>query len=333
MKKVIVTGANGHLGFSIVKQLKERGYTVRAAVRDTSNLKKIAPLKNLGVEVVEADLLDKQSLAEAFNGMDGLFQVAANFNLTAKDPVKEVIQPNIDGTRNSIVAAHETGVKKIVYTSSIAAVGTIAAGEKPLDESSWNINAIEPYAISKTHSEEVAWELAEKYNIPLVTVLPGTILGPNFHRLTSSLQLLKDVLDGKVPMAMPMALSYVDVRDVALAHILVYENESAHGRYIATGETLAMSEVLRAMKSIRPEIKASEKVMPTFLVRMLPGIDFLMSKLTRAPRQMKGETIKEYLNRIQAYSSERLKNEFQWNPRSVKESLSETIDWMSQGAT
>lgn len=186
MKKVLVTGANGHLGFSLVKLLKKQGYDVRAGVRNTEDNFKTSRLKKLNVEVVRADLSDPDSLDRALEGRDGLFQVAAVFNLTAKNPEEEVIRPNIDGTVNIMEAARRAGIKKLVYTSSIASVGTIAdVGEDPLDESTWNDRAIEPYAISKTLSERKAWELAQLYGISMVSILPGTIIGPDFQRPTS----------------------------------------------------------------------------------------------------------------------------------------------------
>ncbi len=326
MKKVLVTGANGHLGYSLVKLLQERGYDVTAAVRDAKDAKKTGPLQKLGVKLVSADLSDRESLRKALAGQDGLFQVAAAFNLTAKDPQKEVIEPNVEGTRNILEEAYKAGIKKIVYTSSIAAVGTIAKGETPLDESNWNDTATEPYAISKTLSEKLAWELAKKYNLNLVTVLPGTILGPGFAQLTSSLKLIRDVLKGQVPFAPKMALSYVDVRDVALAHLNVYENPSASGRYIATAETFTVAEICKTIKEIRPKTKTTGKELPSFIVKAMPFLDYLNHTFTGAERTLKSEILRDYLQRIQIYSSNRLSKEFQWKPMPIRNSLRETVD-------
>lgn len=129
-------------------------------------------------------------------------------------------------------------------------------------------------------------------------------------------------------MAMPISISYVDVRDVALAHLLVYENTESSGRYIATNRTLSMSEAIALTKKIRPDLKVSEKVMPAWLARILPAIDFILHKLTGRPRQMKKELIDEYLNRAQLYNSSRLKNELNWSVRSLQDSFKETIDWI-----
>ncbi|AOP33112.1 epimerase [Leptospira tipperaryensis] len=328
MKTVLVTGANGHLGYSLVKLLKEKGYSVKASVRDLNDPKKTAALKQLGVELVYADLMNKPSLLEALKGVDGLFQVAAAFNLTSDHPEEEVIRPNVEGTKNIIEAAYTCGVKKIVYTSSIAAVGAVKKGEAPLNETHWNERGIEPYAISKTKSEKLAWELAKQYGISLVTILPGTMIGPDFTEPTDSLVLIRDILQGKLPMAPKMSFSYVDVRDVALAHIAAYENDSASGRYIATGDTHSVLELAQMIKKIRPKTKAPKGESPSFLVRMMPFFDYLQHKITGSERTLKKEILQEYLEKIQVYDSNRLKNEFQWKRRPLENSLRETVDWM-----
>lgn len=328
MDKVVVTGANGHLGFSVVKALRNKGYHVRATVRDINDPEKISLLKELQVEVVQANLQDPQSLDKALSGMDGLFQVAAVFNLLSDNPEEEVIHPNIEGTRNIMEAAHRAQIKKIIYTSSIAAVGTIPIGEKPLNEDFWNDKTTEPYALSKTLSEKVAWDIAKKHGMNLVTLLPATIIGPDFCKLTASLQLIQDALNGKLPMALPMELCYTDVRDVALAHVLAYESKNSQGRYIAATETLSIAEVCRIIKALRPKTKISDKVIPSCVARLLPYMDALQHKLTGSPRQMKKSVLNEYLNRSQSYNSTRLQNELQWSPRPIHESFKDTIDWM-----
>ena len=327
MKNVVVTGANGHLGYSIVKHLLERQYRVRATVRNAQDVHKTAMLRALGVELVEADLGKPASLLAALEGMDGLFQVAAVFDLTSDNAEKTVIRPNVEGTGNILLAAHQTGIKKIVYTSSIAAVGTVAANEQALDERHWNDSAREPYAISKTRSEKLAWQLAEEYALNMVTILPSALIGPDFQRLTATLALIQNVLDGKMPMALPTTLGYTDVRDVALAHILAYENDSASGRYIANTATLSMVEALGMVKALLPQLKVSERVMPVWLAHCLPALDYLNHVLTRAPRQLKRETTLDYVNREQRYASTRLVAELQWHPRPIETTFADMVKY------
>ncbi|MHB1626790.1 MAG: NmrA family NAD(P)-binding protein, partial [Bacilli bacterium] len=129
MKKVLVTGANGHLGYNLTRLLVDDGYQVRVSVRDKNNSEKTRHLQNLGVEIVEADIMNVQTLKEAMREVDGVFQVAAVYNLTAKNPERDVKYPIITGGLNVLEAAKEEGVRKVVFTSSIVALGTVASGD------------------------------------------------------------------------------------------------------------------------------------------------------------------------------------------------------------
>jgi len=167
MEKVLVTGANGHLGFHIVSELVKRGYDVRASLRDINNPRKTNKLKDLGVEIVYADLLDRASLVKAMQGCDGLFQVAAGFKVHSNDMMQDVWRPAMDGTENALRAAHESGIKKVIYTSSVAAVGVTDDGVAR-DEQIWNDQAQEFYARAKNEAEKLAWKLKHELSLNLV---------------------------------------------------------------------------------------------------------------------------------------------------------------------
>ena len=149
MKKVLVTGANGHLGYNLVKKLVEKGYEVRAGVRNPKNADKTKHLRKLGVEIVAADLQDPNTLKNALLNVDGLFQVAAIYKLVMKNPQKNMITPNVEGTKNILRIALDAGVKKVVYTSSVAAIG-IGETAELLTESNWNNTSKNAYMVSKT---------------------------------------------------------------------------------------------------------------------------------------------------------------------------------------
>lgn len=328
MKKVLVTGVTGHLGFVLAKHLLANGYEVRAGVRDVQRARGVRAIAELNVPLVHVDLMDQDSIERALAEVDGFFQIAAVFKLNSRDPQAEVVTPNLRGTRNALHASAAAGIRRMVYTSSIAAVGTCDATQPSLDERHWNEQAVEPYAISKTRSEKEAWHLAEQLGVDLVTVLPGTIIGNDFHQPTDSLKLLVDLLAGQVPFAFPMSFSYVDARDVAEAHRLVYENPTAKGRYIATSDTLSVSQVCGQVKALRPDVKTSEKVMPAWLVRMLPMVDAMKHKLTGSPRTLSREVVQDYLGKQQRYGSTRLADEFGWSSRRFADSIEETLAWI-----
>ncbi len=330
MNKVLVNGITGHLGYAIAKELKDRGYHVRGAMRNKSRLDQYPLLKTLNLEIVEADVLDELSMVQALSDQDGFFQVAAVFSLTSKDPQKTVIEPNVRGTETVLRAAAKAKVAKIIYTSSIAAVGFSKIGEPHRDENHWNLEATDPYTRSKALSEKRAWELAKDLGLKMVSVLPGMMLGPGNKAPTATVKFLIDVLKGKIPGALPTSLSYVDVRDVAKAHVDLYENSNASGRYIATHETLSMSQFIGEIIAHRPHARASSRTIPPVITRIFPYLDALKHMVTGSPRTLTRALVQDLICREQRYNSTRLSREIGWTPRPVKESIRETIAWIEQ---
>ena len=137
-KNVLVTGANGHVGYTLTKILVERGYNVRASVRDKNNPKLVSHLDSLDIELVEMDLMKPETIEAAMQNMDGLFQVAAVYQSWAKNPEEEIINPSIIGGINALKAAKQAGIKKIIFTSSTAAIGRSGPKGKALNESDDN---------------------------------------------------------------------------------------------------------------------------------------------------------------------------------------------------
>lgn len=327
MKDVLVTGANGHLGYNIARLLSEKGYRVRASVRDATDRSKTDHLRAIGVDVVEADLMRPDTLRRAMEGVDGLFHVAAVYNLTSKNPEKEVREPILQGSLNALRAAKEAGTKKVIYTSSVAAVGTVAAGEAPLTEKDWNDRAIEPYARAKMEAERQAWELARETGLNLVTILPGSIVGPGFHRHTPTTVAFELLLRGKVPVVLPLAFTFVDVRDVARAHLLAYENPASSGRYIASDRDCSMAELFAMVAEIDPTVPVPKARLSERLLPLVPVLDWLGNRLAGTPRFASRAMIREYGRRLQLVSSDRIRTELGWKPRDLKASIRDTLEW------
>ena len=167
-KNVLVTGANGHVGYSLVELLIERGYNVRASVRNKDDESLTRHLKKLDVEIVQADLMKIDTLESAMKNVDGLFQVAAVYKTWAENPEKEIIEPSIVGGINALKAAKKMGVEKVIFTSSTAAVGKEALDGGALTEEDWNDGSDQPYAYAKTEAEKRAWKYAEENQMKLV---------------------------------------------------------------------------------------------------------------------------------------------------------------------
>ncbi len=330
MKKVLVLGSNGHLGYNLTQELVQKGYQVKAGVRNINDQSKTGHLKDLGVELVEADLLKKHQLISAMEDVDAVFQLAAVFNVTSKNPKDEVLEPTIQGAINVVEACAQAQIKKLIFTSSIAAVGTVAEGDNPLTEQHWNERAIEPYAIAKRESEKQAWDLAQKYGVNMVAVLPATMLGPGFFRHTPSTLSFELLLKGKIPFALPITFDFVDVRDVARAHILALENDKANGRYICSGEPLTFKQLFEKVHSLSPEVKVPKKTLPKTLLGLVPLLDWLGHKLEGTPRFSSSELMKEYGDRHQLVDNSRIKNELGWSPSSIDSSIADTLSWVRQ---
>lgn len=330
MKNVLVTGANGHVGNNLARLLVEKGYHVRASVRNKRSPELTKPLADLGVEIVEADIMKPETLPAALTGLDGVFQVAAVFTMYSKDPQRDIIDPSVIGGINVLKAAHEAGIKKIVFTSSCAAVGAHATRERPLTEENWNDDAQSPYMIAKTEAEKKAWEFARAHNLNLVTINPTGILGPGFYRHTPTTHVLELALRGQVPAVPPFEFGYVDVRDVAMAHLLAYENERAAGRYIVSETTITMIDMMKMIKEIDGSARVPARVIPQAVMPMVPFFDWLGNKVMGMPRQITSEMVQEFSGRSQFVSNEKARRELGWQPIDFRTSLRDTLDWIKK---
>ncbi|MGO9950464.1 MAG: hopanoid-associated sugar epimerase [Steroidobacteraceae bacterium] len=250
--KALVTGATGFVGAAVVRALLAAHWQVRALVRrgsDRSNL------GQLDVEVAEGDLTDFDSLARAAQGCAGLFHVAADYRLGAKDP-SQLYRNNVEGTRNMLNAARRAGVQRIVYTSSVATIGIPADGA-PGDERTPVAldDMIGHYKRSKYLAEEVVRETAREAAAAgeatsVVIVCPSTPVGPGDVKPTPTGQLVLDAAAGRMPAYVDTGLNIVHVDDVAAGHLLAYERGAAGERYILGGQDMTLREILEAIANL-----------------------------------------------------------------------------------
>jgi dihydroflavonol-4-reductase len=254
MKNVLVTGANGHVGNNLVRALMKEDVAIRAGVRNLNNKHLV---ESLACEVVHVDFLDKASLEKALEGVDTLYQVAAVFKHWSLDEEKEIIEPNIVGTRNILEAAHEAGVKKIVYVSSIAALEQNDRNEMgEIVTSSYNeSDQLNPYVRSKTLSEIEAWKVAEELDLNMVTVLPSTIIGGDYKKTTETLAAFSALVNGKMPFTYEMYLNFIDANDIARGMILAAKKGVVGKRYVLSNtEVIPMTRVIEIAKEINPTL-------------------------------------------------------------------------------
>ena len=328
-ENVLVTGANGHIGFALSKALVERGYNVRASVRDKTDPNLVSHLSSLDVEIVELDLMQPETIEAAMNGIEGLFQVAAVYKSWARDPEEEIINPSIIGGINALKAARNANVKKVIFTSSTAAVGRSGPGGRALTEADWNSASKHPYSYAKTEAERRAWDYAKAVDMNVVVINPTAVIGPYFHRHTPSTLLFDKILKGELKSLPPQTFGYVDVRDVALGHILAYENENAEGRHILCTQCVNGFELMDLIEEIDPELKVPRKIEPMWKIRLFARLEATRAIFGHTPR-ITPQTVKEYMGKITNYDSSKARGVLGWNPMDLKDSIRDTINWIRQ---
>jgi dihydroflavonol-4-reductase len=238
--KALVTGATGFVGAAVARALGAAGWQVRVLVRSGSDR---GNLQRLAAEVVEGDLADVGSLERALAGCAGLFHVAADYRLGARDP-EPLYRTNVDGTRNILNAARRAEVPRVVYTSSVATIGIPADGSPGDERTPVALSSmIGHYKRSKYLAEEVAREAA-RAGLSVVIVNPSTPVGPGDIKPTPTGQLVLDAAAGRMPAYVDTGLNIVHVDDVAAGHLLAFERGTAGERYILGGEDMTLQMIL-----------------------------------------------------------------------------------------
>ncbi|XVF71300.1 hypothetical protein PTKIN_Ptkin12aG0025900 [Pterospermum kingtungense] len=271
-KVVCVTGASGFIASWLVKLLLQRGYTVKATVRDPNDAKKTRHLVSLDgakerLHLFKAELMDEGCFDSIVDGCHGVFHVATPVILSAADPQAEIIGPAIKGTVNVLKSCAKAGsIKRVVITSSLASVvhnGKPLTPDVVVDET-WFSDPLlceeekRWYPLSKTLAEESAWRFAKDNGIDLLTIHPGIVFGPLLQpALNSSSELIIALAKGEFPFPFPTC-NFVDVRDVALAHIQAFEDPSACGRYCLVERSAPFFEVQRMLYKLYPTLHNNE---------------------------------------------------------------------------
>ena len=294
-KPILVTGGTGYLASWIVKQLLELGLDVRTTVRNLVEKDKYAHLTALAIkskgtlQFYEADLLKKGSFAEAMSGCELVIHTASPFKISGiKNVQKELIEPAVEGTRNVLDTVNATeSVKRVVLTSSVVAIFgdaiDILKTEKGIfTEQHWNFSSSashQPYPYSKTIAEKLAWEIANhQKRWDLITIHPGLIMGPSLSKRTdsTSIDLMLQLTAGKYKSGVPSGkMSFVDVRDVAKAHVLAGYTPTASGRYICSSHEKSFLDLANVISLKYPDLPLPNKFVPKWLFGILaPFIGF-----------------------------------------------------------
>jgi dihydroflavonol-4-reductase len=317
-----VTGATGFLGSHVARVLSEQGAELRLLVRPTSNLKNLQGLK---ADRATGDLRDAASLEKAMSGCDTVFHVAADYRLWVRDPTA-MYRSNVAGTRAILEAARKSGVRRMVYTSSVGTIGFTSDG-KPADEDSPVALAdmIGHYKRSKFMAEQIALE-AGRSGLHVVTVNPTTPVGEQDVKPTPTGRIVLDFLKRKFPAYVETGLNLVDVRECARGHIMALEKGKSGERYILGGEDLTLKQILDKLGELTG--LPSPKIKLPYIFAFAAGVvdeAITAGLLHREPRATV-DTVRMGKKKMFASSGKAIR-ELGWKLVPVEDALRRAVDW------
>jgi dihydroflavonol-4-reductase len=326
----MVTGANGHVGNNLAKELARLGYEVRASVRDARDASKTAHLVQAGIaDVVGLDVRDADTFTAVSAGVDILFHCAATYRYYtgSRQADAEMVRDSVEGAAAAIRAAHANGIGKVVLTSSVVTQPLMPRGGPPVTEDDWQTDLRLPYFRAKTLAEKEAWRLAAELGVKLVTVLPGAIIGPGFLKRTTTTDFIEGIMLGSMKMGSPNAnIPLVDIRDVVRAHVLAAEKECTGRFAVLNDHAPYMIDITRMMNAIDPSVPAAKRNLPDFAMRLGPFFDRLNARMLGTPRVMRSELLQSIAGKEWTMSNARAKTELGWRPEIPPEqSLADTM--------
>jgi nucleoside-diphosphate-sugar epimerase len=336
MSKVLVTGGSGFIGGHCILQLLAAGHDVRTTVRNLTREADIrAALKAGGAEAgdrlsfVAADLASDANWPEAVAGLDYVLHVASPFPANVPRNEDDLIAPARDGTLRVLRAARDAGVRRVVLTSSFAAIG-YGSKERiaPFDETAWTDperDDVFPYQKSKTLAERAAWDFLarEGGRLELSAINPVMVLGPVLGRdISPSILLIQRLMDGAVPGCPRLHFGVVDVRDVADLHLRAMTAPAARGeRFLAvSGDFLSVAEIAKVLKS---RLGEAARRTPT---REIPDLVVRLAAMFDPPvRQFLPE-----LGKRKNATAAKAKRLLGWTPRSAEDAIVATAESLAR---
>ena len=243
--KVLVTGATGFIGGNLARELWQRGNEVCALVRPGRNT---LTIQDTQVQQIHGDILDAESVRRALSGCQQVYHCAAAYTFWSPD-VRDIYRTNVEGTRIVLQEAGQAGIDKIVYTSTVGAIGLPKQGlgteESPVESR----HLMGHYKRSKFQAEQVALEMASQ-GLPVVLVNPTAPVGPWDVKPTPTGRMVLDFLNGRIPAYVDTGLNVVDVSDVAAGHILAMEKGKPGQRYVLGNRNLSLQQLFRMLEPL-----------------------------------------------------------------------------------
>ncbi len=319
----LVTGATGFVGAAVARALAAQGRPLRLMVRAGSDRRNLAHIR---ADLVEADLADPASLRAAVQGCRYLFHVAADYRLWVPNPA-EMRRVNVDGTIALLNAAHQAGIERAVYTSSVAALGLLPDG-RPADENTFVDDhlLIGAYKRSKYDAEQAVRKLVlTGQNIVIVN--PSTPVGPGDVKPTPTGKMVLDAANGRMPAFVNTGLNVVHVDDVAAGHLLALERGRTGESYILGGENLMLKDLLRIIAA-QARRRAPKLRLPIAPLMPIAAVMELIAGRTGRTPVMTREMLRMARKKM-FFSSAKAIQTLGYAPRPAREAVEDALDYFA----
>lgn len=336
VQKILVSGASGFIAAHVVERLLAKGYDVVGTVRNANDKAKlnfltVMPNTKKYLTLVSAHLTGPDPFS-AYADVDAIIHMASPYVMNVKDPQQDLVDPAVMGTVSMLKAAAKSPrVKRVVITSSMAAITDEPDG-RVLTEADWNTKSSlsrNPYYYSKTMAERAAWDFMKsvKPSFDLVVINPFVVIGPaHTSAINTSNQTFVDMMTGKYPAIMALDWGFVDVRDVANAHIAAVEKPKAAGRYICAAENLTMVETVELIR----KYGYSQKKLPKLSMTGAFGTA-LMKLMSYSQPSGIGTYMRSHLGRHPRFDNSKIRNDlgivFKPPSESIKDTLADLSKW------
>lgn len=327
MQKALVTGAAGFIGSHVVEELVRRGVEVRAAVLPTESTKNI---DHFGVEIVKGNILDKGFVEKAIAGVDHVFHLAAVYSTWMPDwkPLWEV---NTQGARNMLWACkHSDSVQRVVYTSSLSAIGIKPGREVSDEDTPFNQYSATPYVLSKYLSQQEALGFAQN-GLDLVVVNPCFPFGPGDVAPTPTGNIILQMMKGLTRLKVEGGFNVVDVRDVALGHVLAAEKGRSGEKYLLGNVNMAGEEFSRLVaRCLGIEHSFLIPVPAGAMKAMAVAAEFVTENFLKDQRPPFTVGEIKYGTQYAFMSVDKARRELGYAPRDVSISITDAIRWFRE---